>query len=512
MKTCFKTFAVALAVGNVVSVSGQTTATAAPAAQPADSALTVQSAPAATTIAAAPAKGVTMSLDQCIATALSDNPTIKIADMEIERLDYSKKETFGQLLPSVVFAGQYSRTIEKQTMYLNMSAMSGMMGGGSSSGDGSEADSGDSSASDAADTAKKGIKMGLDNSYSLGFSASMPIVAPQLWKALHLSDTQILQNIETARSSRLSLINQVKNAYYALLLALDSQNAIQESYDNAKFTADIYKKKKEIGTASEFDVLRTEVALKTIEPTLLQAEIGVKSTRLQLCLLMGMSQAVDIVPTTQLSDYERTMYANTLAINRSLDDNTSLRQLDLNTRLLRENLDVQKAAWWPTVSLSANYNWTSMSNGNMFKNFTWSPYSTVGISLSLPIYQGGQRLARIKQAQIQLNEMKWQRDNLERSINLQVEVAIDNIQKNVKQIASSAETVIQAERANEIQEKSFQIGAGTYLDLRDAQLALTQARLAYYQSIYDYLVANSNLELLLGNADIEKYQPANKQQ
>ena len=93
-----------------------------------------------------------------------------------------------------------------------------------------------------------------------------------------------------------------------------------------------------------------------------------------------------------------------------------------------------------------------------------------------------------------------------------MEVAIDNIQKNVKQIASSAETVIQAERANEIQEKSFQIGAGTYLDLRDAQLALTQARLAYYQSIYDYLVANSNLELLLGNADIEKYQPANKQQ
>ena len=56
-------------------------------------------------------------------------------------------------------------------------------------------------------------------------------------------------------------------------------------------------------------------------------------------------------------------------------------------------------------------------------------------------------------------------------------------------------------------EKSFEIGAASYLDLRDAELALTQARLSYYQSIYNYLVANSELELLLGNADLEKYKP-----
>ena len=146
-----------------------------------------------------------------------------------------------------------------------------------------------------------------------------------------------------------------------------------------------------------------------------------------------------------------------------------------------------------------------MSDGNMFKNFRWSPYSTVGLSLSLPIFQGGQRYYKIKQAKIQVDEMKFQRENLERSINMQVDLAIDNINKNVKQIASSAENVKQADKAHDIIEKSFKIGAASYLDLRDSELALTRSRLAYYQSIYNYLVANNDLELLLGNADIERY-------
>ena len=54
-------------------------------------------------------------------------------------------------------------------------------------------------------------------------------------------------------------------------------------------------------------------------------------------------------------------------------------------------------------------------------------------------------------------------------------------------------------------EKSFDIGAASYLNLRDSELALTQARLAYFQAIYNYLVAGSELELLLGNAPLEKY-------
>lgn len=129
----------------------------------------------------------------------------------------------------------------------------------------------------------------------------------------------------------------------------------------------------------------------------------------------------------------------------------------------------------------------------------------VGLSLSVPLFQGGQRWNRIKQAQIQLDEMTYTRENLIRNLNSQATIAIDNIRLNVKQIASSQSSVEEAEKAHDIQQKSFEIGATTYLDLRDSELSLTKARLAYFQAIYNYLVANSDLELLLGNAPLESY-------
>lgn len=446
-----------------------------------------------------------LSLDQCIAIALDDNPAIKIADMEIERVDYSKKEIIGQLLPSISFDATYSRTVEKQVAYMNMSAFKGL-GGSSSSG----SESSDESTATSKSSGNNGIKMGLDNSYAMGFTAAMPIIAPQLWKTLSLSDTQILQNVEAARKSRIDLINQVKAAYYGLLLAEDSYKVILESFENAKFNHDVYLKKYQVGTASEYDVLRSSVTMKNIEPELSQAEIAIKQARLQLMILMGMEASVPVKTTSKLSDYEETMYDNTLSLSRSIADNSDLRMLDLQTKSLKDALSIQKMAWYPTLALTANYNWTSSTNGTPFKHINWNPYSVVGLTLSIPIFQGGQRYTRIKQASIQVQEMKWQRENLERTLKMQVDVAIDNIQMNVKQIASTSESVKQADKAHQIMTKSFEIGAASYLDLRDSELALTRARLAYYQSIYNYLIANSNLELLLGNADIEKYSNLNK--
>ncbi len=444
-----------------------------------------------------PVDTITMSLDQCITIALDQNPTIKVADMEIERVDYSKKEILGQLLPTISFGGAYNRTLAKQVAYMNMSGF------------GKPNESESSQSTKSTSSGRQGIKMGLDNSYSVGFSASMPLIAPQLWKSLSLSDSQILQNVEAARQSRLQLINQVQNAYYSLLLAEDSKSVIQESYDNAVVTHDIYTKKFSVGTASEYDVLRTSVAVKNIEPELAQADIAIKQARLQLLILMGMDASHAIKPSTALAQYEDTMHERTLSIDRSIDSNSELRMLDIQTKNLKNALEVQKASLYPTLSLAANYNWTSSNDGAPFKSLWWSPYSTIGLTLDIPIFTGGQRYSRIKQAKVQVDEMQWQRENLVRSINMQVDLAIDNIHVNVKQIASNSESVAQAEKAHSIMERSFDIGAASYLDLRDSELALTRARLAYYQSIYNFLVADSDLQLLLGNADIQKYNTQN---
>ena len=451
---------------------------------------------AALAVLAAPlvsAENVQLSLEQCLEIALSDNPTVKVADMEVQRLDYSKKEVIGQLLPTIDFGANYNRTLEKQTMYMNMDGFGGM------GGDSGDSDEGTTRARSGGDG---GIKVGLDNSWSLGFQASLPLIAPQLWKSVTVSDTQILRSLEAARQSRQNLVDQVKSAYYGLLLAQDSRIVIQESYDMARLTHETYVKQAAAGAASDYDVLRTSVAMKNIEPEIIQADIAIRQARLQLLVLMGVDSAFEFEAATKLADYEKTMDDEVFALEADYSNNADLRLLDIDTKLLQQQVAMKKLAFVPTLALSANYNWTSMSNGSPVSGFRWSPYSMVGLTLSVPLYHGGSRWNSLKAATIQANEMKWQRQNLERSIAMQTEIAIENIKLNVKQIASSSESVAEADRAHTIMEKSFEIGAASYLDLRDSELSLTRARLAYYQAIYNYLVAGSKLELLLGTAEI----------
>ncbi|MCH5228996.1 MAG: TolC family protein [Muribaculaceae bacterium] len=414
------------------------------------------------------AENIIISREDCIKIALQENPTVKIADLEVKKVDYAKKETLASVFPSIDFSAAYQRSIELQTIRMDFGGQS------------------------------QNLKMGSDNTWNLGFSASLPIIAPTLWKAIDISDTQILSSLEDARASRLDLVNQINKAYYALMLAVASKNVIKQNYEVALFNADIYKKQFDNGTASEYDVLRSSVQVKNIEPELLQADIALKQCQLQLKVLMGISADLDIWPDISLDKLSEDMWAFPKEADLSLQDNTSLRSLEIQKSLLAKNVTLKKFAWIPTLGASYNLSWTSLSNGSPIRNQQFNPYSNVGLALSVPIFSGGSKLYGLKQAQVQLKEIDLQRDYLVNSLNMQVELAVDNINREAAQISSSKNGMEEAKKAYDIMQKSFEIGAASYLQLRDAELANTSAQLVYYQAIYNYLISTSELDLLLG--------------
>lgn len=432
--------------------------------------------------AAARQDTLTLSRARCVEIALSENPTIKVADMEVKRMVYARRETTGSLYPSIDFQGAYQRAIELQTVSMNMGGQS------------------------------QQFKMGTDNVWTFGFNAAMPLVNASLWKAIQISDTQIMASLEEARGSRLDMVNNVNKAYYSWLLAIASRDVVRANYDVALTNADIFRKQFDAGTASEYDVLRTSVAVKNLEPELLQADIAIRQCALQLKVLMGMDDSVEIRPDVTLRDMQREMYGYSLgASGTSLENNTTMRTLAIQDKLLRQNVTLKKFAWIPSLAASYNMNWNAMSSGNAFRNQQFNPYSTVSLALQVPVFNGFGRLNAVKQAEIQYKELQLNRENVESSLRMQVRLALDNIDKEVRQIASSEEGVRQAAKANEIMQKSFEIGAASYLNLRDAELANTSAQLAYLQAIYNYLVSTSELDTLLGREDalgISRYNTA----
>lgn len=115
----------------------------------------------------------------------------------------------------------------------------------------------------------------------------------------------------------------------------------------------------------------------------------------------------------------------------------------------------------------------------------------------------------MKTAKLNIAEMKLNRTNTERQLNMQVTSYKNNMSASLEQVSSNKESVAMAEKALMISSKRYDVGKGTVLEMNSSQVALTQAELTYNQSIYDYLSAKSDLDYVLGNEDF-RIKPLNE--
>ncbi len=139
-----------------------------------------------------------------------------------------------------------------------------------------------------------------------------------------------------------------------------------------------------------------------------------------------------------------------------------------------------------------------MTNDFNFSQYKWSPYSYVGLNLSIPIFAGGKRHNAIRQARVQAEELDLQRTNTERQLQIAIRQYIGTMETAMKSYASAASAVETATKAYTIARQSYDVGRSTLTDLNDAQLALTQSQLGVCQAIYSYLSAKSDLEGTVG--------------
>jgi len=463
---------------------------------------------------------IVLDLEKALEIAMSESPTVKVAEQEIEKKKYAKKGAYAALFPQVNFGADYSYTIKKQRVYFgegggfSMESMfdplingadklisdympnykPGSLGNAIGEAMKEEAENNPASGGDG------GMEMGLKNNWSFGFNAGMPLLNASLWKSISISGQDVELAIEQARSSKIDMTNQVKKAYYSVLLANDSYTVFKESYDNAMKNYLDIKQKYDQGLVAEYDLIRADVAVKNVEPNMLQAENAVKLVKWQLKALLGMNLDLSIECEGILNDFEQELFGDymTTAADTSLAENTNLKQLNIQNEQLKSTLKLQKFDFFPTLSVSALYNWNAMNEDFKFKEYKWNPYSMISFSLSFPIFTGGSRVHKINQTKVTLTQLQLQKSDLERNLQLVVRQSLDNMNTCIKRYDAAQKGVEQAKRGYMIAQKRYDTGAGTLLEMNDSELAMTQAKLNFNQAIYDYMVAKSDLEKTLG--------------
>ena len=251
---------------------------------------------------------LTLNLAKAIEIALSDNPTIKVAEEEIALKKVSHKETWQNLLPEASISGSMSHTITAPQFSI-----------------------GDQT-----------VKMGKDkaNTATGALNISLPLFAPAVYRAMSMTKTDIELAVEKSRASKQDLVNQVTKAYYQLMLSQDSYDVLQKSYKLAEDNYNIVNAKYRQGAVSEFDKISAEVQMRSVKPSVISAGNAVTLSKLQLKVLMGITADLDIKIDDSLAAYEGVVFANQLdnATHEGLVNNTTMKQLELNRLMLQKNI------------------------------------------------------------------------------------------------------------------------------------------------------------------------------
>ena len=346
------------------------------------------------------------------------------------------------------------------------------------------------------------FKMGQDNSNtgSAGLSISLPVFAPAVYKAMSLSKTDITLSLEKARATRQDLVNQVTKAYYQLMLTQDTHDVMLASYKLAEDNFNIANAKYMQGAVSEFDKISAEVQMRSTRPGVVSSANAITLSKLQLKVLMGITADIDILIKDSLAAYETEVFANELAAgSETLVNNTTMKQLELNQKMLHENIKLLRTNFIPTLGVSFSYQYQSLYNTNWnFFNYDWANSSSLMFSLSIPIYRAS-NFTKMKSARIELLQLDLNKTNTERNLNTMIKSYRNNMTASSEQVVSNKENVFQAEKAVQIASKRYEVGKGTVLELNSSQVSLTEAQLVYNQSIYDYLVAKADLNQVLGD-------------
>ncbi len=404
-----------------------------------------------------------LTLDQALEIALSESNTIKIADMTIEKSGYAQKGSYAALYPNVSVSGAYQRTLLKQVMVMDMGGQ------------------------------PMEIKVGRDNNITTSATASMPLVNAQLWESLKLSALDVEMAVEQARSSKISMVKQVKQAFYAVLLAQKSHDVMSQVYENAQKNYEKTEQRFNVGKASEVERLRAQVTMMNAEPNVSSAENAVLLANWQLKAVMGIDLETEVQVVGDLNDYTEQMLTPYVS-EEDISSNSSLLQLDIQDRMLESTLRMQKKQYLPTLAANINYNYSAMGDDQL----SWFPSSTAALSLSVPVFDGFQKHNAIKQTKVTRNMLALQREDAERNLRIAIRNFNDQMALCIKNYQAANATVEIAQKSYDISEKMYEVGKATLVELNDAQVALQQAQLTQAQAVYNFMVTKASLDEIIG--------------
>jgi outer membrane protein TolC len=303
-------------------------------------------------------------------------------------------------------------------------------------------------------------------------------------------------NIEAVKAdnegTRDQVTDQVARAYLRAKRAEASQQAAQANVELSEALLKLANSQKAAGTGTGIEITRAQVQLANDRQRLLVAENQVTSARLHLLKAIGLrlDSPVELTTPMEYVPVDETVTANALVTAR--EHRSELKAQERREENARLGYSATKFERLPTLSTFANY-------GDLGSALTNSvPTRTYGFSLKVPIFDGGKRDARRAESASQWRQEKIRMVDLRDQIDLDVRLALDELQSADAQVKTAEEGLKLAENEVAQAERRYQAGVTNSIEVTDAQTRLARARDNRVDALYNYNLARIDLGTAIG--------------
>ncbi len=341
------------------------------------------------------------------------------------------------------------------------------------------------------------VPIGVNNTSYAQFTATQTIFNRDVLLASSTASKVKIQAEQNISRSKIDVVVNVTKAFYDVLATAQQIKVNEESIVRLQRSLKDALSRYNSGVADKTDYKRATILLGNAQASLKATTELLKYKEEYLKTLIGYPMSHDLP-----LQYDTLQMENDIAIDTlqeiNYTSNIDYKILYTQKELQDANVKYSKWAFIPSLSAFGNYNLNYQNNafGELYdKSF---PYSYVGATLSIPIFQGGKRVAKIKEQKFAQERIDISIDNLESNLSTEYTRALAAYKSNLTNYVTQKENAIFAEEVYNVIQLQYRNGVRTYLDVTVAESDLRTTRINYFNALYSVLASKMDVLLALG--------------
>ena len=426
-----------------------------------------------------------MSLQECIEFALQNNENIKNAVLEKDIAEAQVKETIGLGLPQANLNAGMNYNYKVPTQLVDPNSFG--IGGDSSSNQSGE------------QSEDLELQFGQSNDANLAFSVQQLIFDGSYFVGLRAARTFKELSSKELVKSKIDVVSAVSKAYYNVLISRQRMELMDKNFQRLDTLLRQTDALLKTGFAETSDFSRIKIQYNKLKVENEKVKRLFNLSERLLKYQMGMSLSTSINLSDDLSSIQMDkMASDTSGFNYY--QRIEYSQLQTNEALVNLDMENDRVQRLPKVYANFNYgsNTAGGSFGDVFDTDRWFGFGSVGLTISMPIFDGFIKRYKIQQKKIQIEQIQNSKVLLEKSIDLEIEQSLINLESSLKMLAAEKENLDLTEQVYNSASIKYKEGVGSSLELTEAETGLKEAQTNYFNAMYDAITYKIDLEKALG--------------